>query len=265
MMLTMLFQVVVISYSAQSQPDDRWQSGSSQSLRGEVLTLYCFVETKANPWTPDEKRVMLQALQQAQEWLMGQAGNWQVGLQFETKDLHGGEVWEVDDIPTGIGSGAEPVDWIRQATHQAGYRNAKVAYQKLSKQHGQSNMHVLIFAKADGISYAIRYAHGMHKKKYQLEGVLVYQRYDNGAEMPVPAIIAHEILHTCGAWDLYATYAQTREKQAKAMELYPDDIMLRVGHDLNSLKADKLTAWLVGWNPVEESQFEWFRPEDFKK
>ena len=263
-MLTVL-QIFIFSLPTLGQPDDRWQAGSSKSLKGEVLTLYCFVETRANPWTSDEKQEKLQALQQAQKWLMEQAANWNVGLQFENADLLEESVWDVVDIPTGTGSGTEQVDWIRKATQQAGYSNAKKAFRKLSNRYGTNNMHLLIFAKADGISYAMRYARGMNKKKYQMEGVLIYQRYDNGAEMPTPAIIAHEILHTSGAWDLYATYAQSREKQNKAMELFPDDIMLRVGYDLHNLKADKLTAWLVGWNQTKEDQFEWFRPEDFKK
>jgi len=83
--------------------------------------------------------------------------------------------------------------------------------------------------------------------------------------MPVTSIIAHEILHIYGAWDLYTTYAQTREKQTKATELYPDDIMLRVGYDMEILKVDRLTAWLLGWNTQEEEIFEWFRPGDYSK
>lgn len=119
-------------------------------------------------------------------------------------------------------------------------------------------------ANGVGRPYSMRYAKGLNKKKYFMEGTIVYNRYANGAPIPVPAVIAHEILHLYGAWDLYATYAQTKDRQYKANELYPRDIMLRVDHNINSLSIGSLTAWLIGWNKKQEDIYEWFRPSDFQ-
>lgn len=248
-----------------SQPNDRWLAGSAFELKGQVQTLYCFIETPTDPWTPEEKDQMLSALNQAQEWLIVQATEWNTHLSFNTQVLVDGRSLVIPQIASGTGSGKERVDWVSEITKLAGYGNSKRAYRKLSKAFNNKNIYLIIFAHADGMSYAMRFAKGMKKKKYFLEGAILYQHYDNGTEMPLPAVIAHETLHMYGAWDLYTTYAQTPEKHAKAMEQYPNDIMLRVGNDLSVLKIDNLTAWLMGWNQDQEDIFEWFRPTDFRK
>lgn len=251
--------------SLTAQPDDRWKAGSAGELRDTIQTVYCFVETENNPWSFSEKASMLASLHESQQWLISQANRWKTPLYFHTDELVEGKNILFDSISSGTGSGKERVDWIGNVVKKAGYRNARHAYRKMSKKYHNKNIYVVLFARADGISYAMRYAKGMSKKKYFLEGLLVYQRYDNGARMPVTSIIAHEILHIYGAWDLYTTYAQTREKQTKATELYPDDIMLRVGYDMETITVDRLTAWLLGWNTQEEEIFEWFRPGDYSK
>ncbi|MFA5418179.1 MAG: hypothetical protein WC341_06930 [Bacteroidales bacterium] len=248
-----------------AQPNDRWKAGSALLLTDTIETLYCFAETEANPWFESEKANMIASLESAQRWLAQQAGQWNVPLLFKNSPLQSGETIRFDSILSGTGSGKEQVDWIKKVVQHADYRNSRQACRNLSRKFHNKNILVVVFAHADGISYAMRYAKGMSKKKYFMEGILIYQRYDNGAEMPVSCIVSHEILHLYGAWDLYRTYAQTLEKQSKARELYPDDIMLRVDYAMETLKIDRLTAWLLGWNPTEEEIFEWFRPEDYRK
>ena len=83
------------------------------------------------------------------------------------------------------------------------------------------------------------------RKKYFLEGTILYTSYEEGVP-GCAAGIAHELCHLFGAEDLYATFIQTAENEARARELFPDDIMLRVSYDISTQKIDKLTAWLVG-------------------
>jgi hypothetical protein len=268
--LTFLFNfftllLLIFGFGVVAQPNDRWKAGSALSLTDTVQTLYCFVETEANPWLESEKTNMIATLESAQQWLVQQAGHWNVPLFFKNSPLENAETISFDSITTGTGSGRERVDWIKKVVQNAGYRNSRQAYRKLSVKLHNDNILVVVFAHSDGISYAMRYAKGMSKKKYFMEGILVYQRYDNGAEMPVSCIVSHEILHLYGTWDLYRTYAQTLEKQAKAHELYPNDIMLRVDYAMETLKIDRLTAWLLGWDSTEEEIFEWFRPDDYRK
>jgi hypothetical protein len=263
LLLVLIFFLRIFQLYA--QPNDRWHAGSAKDLNGEVLTLYVFLETTANPWTEEEKQVKLNELSIAQQWLITQANSWDVPLEFSTKPLGKAAPLQLENIPTGTGSGSERTDWAMEILKKSGYRNARQAYRKISRQTGFDNIQLIIFTKAGGISYAMRYAKNFRKRKFFMESVLLYQRYDNDAPMPVSAILAHEILHLYGAWDLYTTYAQTADRHQKAQELFPDDIMLRVGYELNHLKVGDLTAWLVGWNNSEQPIFEWFRPADYRQ
>ena len=247
-----------------AQPNDSWKAGSAYQLFGQSNTVYCFIETADNPWTETEKKASLLALQEAQSWLVQQANRWNTALSFKNHAL-ASEAIVVPAISKGTGSGTERVDWVQQIVCELGYRNAKHAYKHLRRKFGNKNIQLIIFARADGTSYAMRFAKGMRKKKFFLEGILLYQQYSNASAMPTAAVIAHELLHLYGAWDLYTTYAQTADRHAKAIELYPNDIMLRVDFRLETLQIDQLTAWLIGWNKQEEAVFEWFRPSDFKR
>ena len=248
-----------------AQPNDSWKAGSAYQLHGQSNTVYCFIEIADNPWTETEKTASLLALQEAQSWLVQQAESWNVALSFQNHGLTAGEAIVVPAISKGTGSGKERVDWVRQIVRELGYCNAKKAYRKIQKKYGIDNIQLILFAHAEGTSYAMRFAKGMRKKKFLLEGILLYQQYTGGSTMPTAAVIAHELLHLYGAWDLYPTYAQTSDRYAKAIELYPNDIMLRVDFRLETLQIGRLTAWLIGWNEQEEAVFEWFRPADFKR
>ncbi|HOI33047.1 MAG TPA: hypothetical protein PLC47_09795, partial [Bacteroidales bacterium] len=195
-----------------AQPKDRWHAGSAKDLKGEVLTLYVFLETDAAPWSSEDKKTKLAELGTAQQWLVRQASKWDVLLEFARRPLGNNESIQLEHIPTGTGSGKERVDWAKEILKKSGYRNARQAYRKLSRKTGFDNLQLLFFANTGGISYAMRYAKNINKRKYFMEAVLIYQRYDNDAHMPVEAIIAHEILHLYGAWDLYTTYAQTTDR-----------------------------------------------------
>ena len=248
-----------------AQPKDRWHAGSAKDLTGEVLTLYVFLDTPVASWTVAEKQIKLNELMIAQDWLSSQAKSRGISLEFENLPLAAIASLQLESLPTATGSGTERTDWALEILKRTGYRNARQAYRKISRQSGIDNMQLLFFVKAGGISYAMRYAKNFKKRRFFMESVLLFERYDNNAPMPVPSIIAHEILHLYGAWDLYTTYAQTADRHQKARELFPDDIMLRVGHELNHLKIDNLTAWLVGWNKSEQAIYEWFRPADFSR
>ncbi|MBU1579717.1 MAG: hypothetical protein KJ578_07555 [Bacteroidetes bacterium] len=266
--IRLLIFIGCIAYLMQSldaQPLDRWRAGSSKDLNGEVLSVYCFIETEDNAWSEAEKLRMTVALNRAQQWITAQANKWDYAVCFKTLPLTVDNTFVINQIPAGNAVGNEKVSWALEVLHRAGYRHAKQAFRKIRRAAGTKNMHLIIFAKSDGNSYAMRYTKAYSKKKYFLEALLLYQDYSNGAEMPLAAVIAHEILHLYGGWDLYTTYAQTADRHFKAATLYPNDIMLRVGNDLETLEVDVLTAWLLGWNTREEEIFEWFRPADFSR
>ena len=221
--------------SLQAQNRDRWKAGSAYDLSGNVLFLTCYISPPDNIWKKVEKDEMFNKLLEAELWLSTQASQFGVEIDFDNELLNNGEDIIFDTIEPGLGTGKERVDWVSRILKKLGYRNAKQAYRKINRKYNTDNIVVIIMANGVGRPYSMRYAKGLNKKKYFMEGAIVYNRYPNMAPIPVPAVVAHELLHIYGAWDLYATYAQTKERQQKAHELYPNDIMLRVDHNINSL------------------------------
>ena len=124
-----------------------------------------------------------------------------------------------------------------------------------------TNSLVLIIANKKGRGYAMQYSKEMNKEKYFLEGCILYKQYDEKNAL-ASSSIAHEILHLFGAWDLYETFQQSKDREVKAKQLFPNDIMLRTSNNINELKIDKLTAWLVGLSSTEEKWYNWFRPKN---
>jgi hypothetical protein len=88
---------------------------------------------------------------------------------------------------------------------------------------------------------------------------MMYRYHPLGIEL-IHSMIAHEVLHLYGAWDLYNSYVQTHDVASKAQQLFPNDIMLRTSYNLAELQVDALTAWRIGWSDKKESWYEWFRP-----
>ena len=256
--------MIIFPLLLKSQNNDRWCAGSIESLQGEVAALICFIETSDNPWTDIEKKESQNSVNVACNWLENQALRYGVSLVIEERNLNNVNSLVFEFVEEGKGSGKERVDWVYQVVKKIGYKNSKQAYRMLKKKYGCNQFFILVLTKESGVSYSMRYAKGYNTKKYYTEGSIIFKNYHQYAPTP-DASISHEILHLCGAWDLYKTYAQKSDRQAKASILYPNDIMLRVDHNIESLNVDVLTAWLIGWNKNEEDVFEWFRPGDFKK
>lgn len=262
-LIILIIQFLCIPVKAQN--NDRWVAGSGKQLNGKVVSLICFISTPENPWLISEKEIALAKIDEGEQWLIKQANTYNADLRINHISLNNGKDIKFDVIEPGKASGKERVDWVYRTMEKLGYSNSKQAYRKLKKKHRADNIHVMLLAKGKGRSYSMRFAKGLNKKKYMLEGVIIYNEYLNGAQTPLHAIYAHELLHIYGAWDLYKTYAQSLERQQKATELFPNDIMLRVDHNINPLEINDLTAWLIGWNQSEEEVFEWFRPSDYSK
>lgn len=260
-----LILLSILTLSMHAQNKDRWQAGSANNLTGNVLFLVCYISTPGDSWDNQEKDEILNKVRDAENWLTSQSEKFSVGISFENVLLNDGKDIIFDTIEPGLASGKERVDWVFRVLKKLGYKNAKQSYRRIKKQYKTDNIVVLIMSKGVGRPYSMRYAKGYSKKKYFMEGAIIYSSYPNGAPIPIAAVIAHELLHLYGAWDLYSTYAQTIERQQKAQELYPNDIMLRVDHNINPLQINNLTAWLIGWNKNQENIFEWFRPSDYKK
>ncbi len=256
--LTVLLLVFVLHGAAFAQSKDKWRAGSAFSLAsGSTYVLTVFIsETE---WKPEDKRKLYTKLYEAEDWLKAQAALYGKTITFKggTFGFDKTVIWK--NIPSGTGSGAEPVGWISETLQKVGYRNSLEFYTRIKKETKCDNVLVLILANKKGRGYSMQYSREMERDKYFVEGSILYNQFEDGQPL-FSAAIAHEFLHLFGAWDLYKTFEQTQDHAAKARKLYPDDIMLRISTKITDLKIDRLTAWLVGLNAKEEPDFESLRP-----
>ncbi|MDP4208046.1 MAG: hypothetical protein Q8928_04445 [Bacteroidota bacterium] len=256
--LVILSLAILTSFSLFSQNLERWRAGSALSLGGKVYILSVFVTTPKEKWTYDDKIKLISRQILAQDWLVKQAKEYGVQLSF----LNGFYGVKTDMVVDEIISNKEHegrVDWVNYILTKAGYKSPADFQERLKNTYSDcDNSLVIIYANTKGRSYAVPFHTGMNKNKYFVEGCCVY-RYYKGVEL-LPATIAHEILHLFGAWDLYKDGAKTLERANRAWELFPHDVMREGSYDINNLKIDRLTAWLVGLTPYKESTFDWFNP-----
>ncbi len=162
----------------------------------------------------------------------------------------------LDNIPVGTASGNEPTNLVDIVLKKVGYNSVSKFSDWIKYNTNSDNYLVLIIANKKGNGYALPYPKGADKK-YLVEGTILYKRYLDNQSL-LSSSIAHEILHLFGAWDLYETFQQPKSREDKARELFPNDIMHRVSYDIDELKIDKLTAWLVGISSFKEDWYDWF-------
>ncbi len=233
------------------------RAGSAVTLFGKVYVLSIFI-SEDGKWGAEAKNQAYQKLYQAQNWLTLQAKRYGISnLSFE----NGNFGLEKDIIVSPISTDIKKVDWTYSVLTNVGYTSPLQFYDWFLKNKSHcSSCICLIFANKNGRSFAVPFKPDVDKKKYFVEGAMIFQNYDSGNETAA-ATIAHEILHLYGAFDLYQhPSARTNDVEAYAKKLFPNDIMLRVSYNINELVVDKLTAYLVGFSQESESWFDYFRP-----
>lgn len=257
LMLMVLWCMVQGAAFAQSK--DKWRAGSAYSLAsGSIYVLTVFIsETE---WKYEDKVKLYDKVLEAEAWIKDQAAFYGKKITFQNgkRGLHSTVPWS--KIPTGTGSGDEPVDWIGKTLVKLGYPSALEFHRRIKREMQCDNVLVLLLANKKGRGYGMTFSDEMDRGMYFVEGCILYNQFEDGQPL-FSSAVAHEFLHLFGAWDLYKTFEQTQDRENKARKLYPDDIMLRISHNIADLEIGKLTAWLVGMNAKQEQHFEWFRPQ----
>ena len=217
--------------------------GSAPSLEGKIVVLTCYVSETG--WSDEEVKDFSAMLLEAEEWLMEQARNYgkEVFFQNETAGLVKPLLF--DHIVSGAGKGDEPVDLVSKLMPMIGFDNGLDFVKWAQRDYDCDGCMVVIVANKPGRGYSMAFKDIYSREMYFLEGTMLYTSYEDGAP-DCAAGIAHEMCHLFGAEDLYANFIQTEENEARAHELFPDDIMLRVSYDINTQIIDRLTAWLIG-------------------
>lgn len=229
--------------------------GSAPSLSGKIYVLTCYVSETG--WTPEEVDEYSSLVCEAEDWLVTQAESYGKVVSFQNASCGLEPPLLLDNIVSGTGSGHEPVDMVSKIMKKLGYKDGRKFVKWVKKHTDCTGCLVLIVANQPGRGYSMAYNNAYDKKMYFLEGSMMYNSFENG-QPECAASIAHELCHLFGAEDLYATFIQTEENEARARELFPDDIMLKVSYDISTLKIDRLTAWLVGLTDEKEDWYEDF-------
>lgn len=236
-----------------------YNCGSADVLSGDMYVLSCFVSADNTEWTANEKKEALAALSKSQSWLQKQAKRYNAPLTFtggsfgQTADIKN------NDIGYGTACGNERVDVISEVLTSIGYDGPRDFYKWVLTNTTCTKTYILLFVKGKGISYSMPYTKRCNPDVYFVEGSVIYSHDPEGHKLN-ESDIAHETLHLFGAWDLYETFEQTAKREARARELYPNDIMLRTSYNINELEVSELSAWAIGWNNNYKPIFNWFKP-----
>lgn len=247
----LLFLMLGVSSWGAQKVGNRYQ-GSAPSLNGRIYVLTCYISETG--WTDTEVEEYNALIQEAEDWLVTQAANYGKEVSFVNGTAGIKTPLLFDDIVSGNGVGNEPVNLVSKVMKKMGYKNGVEYLSWLNDTIDCDACIVLMAANKPGRGYSMAYKDSYDSKMYFLEGTILYTSYPGG-QANCAAGIAHEMCHLFGAEDLYATFLQSEENEARARELFPDDIMLRVSYDINELKIDKLTAWLVG---LTEEMEDWY-------
>lgn len=241
--------------------DSLWKSGSASTLDGSVFTFTCFVSAINNAWTNSEKDSIGKMISEAQIWLVGQATKNGVILSFTNSNeelvddrIYANIIRNQNDV-------IERSKILFQIQQELGFTRKFSILDYMYDSTSCTKLNLLVFVKAKGTSYSLPYRIGMNKVKNFVEGSILFNQYESGQKL-IPSTIAHELLHLYGAWDFYQTFAQTKDRQDKANELFPNSIMLHTYSNINDNDIDELTSWLIGWNKHEQNWYRWFKPKN---
>jgi hypothetical protein len=248
-----------LSFSLDS--DSLWKSGSADSLDGRILTFTCFVSAKNDAWMNSEKDSIEGLISEAQIWLVKQATKNDVTLSFKnnSEELVDDRIYA--NIIRNQNDLIERSKILFQIQHELGFTRKFSILDYMFDSTSCNKLNLLVFVKSQGTSYSLPFRIGMNKAKNFVEGSILFSQFESGKKL-ISSTIAHEMLHLYGAWDFYETFAQTKDRQVKANELFPNSIMLHTYTNINDNDVDELTSWLIGWNKYEKNWYRWFKPKN---
>jgi hypothetical protein len=220
--------------------------GSAQTLRGKIFVYSIFVNIPRGVWTDDQTKEALDCQKKALQWLKSQANNYHVKVSFETKVTDAPVT--IDSILSFRGNGYDK--WVRDIFSKTKFKTPDGFADWVKNNTDCTSSLFLVYTCKRGRSYAV-------SSNFTAEGATLYFS-DINSNILRPAVVAHEVLHLFGAWDLYQDYVKDRE--ALISLYFPKDIMLREDYYVNDCKIEKLTAWLVGLTSEYHDYYLKFKP-----
>lgn len=247
-MMTCRIILLFIAFPLLLTAQQRGQFSSKEYLAftGEVKVLHVFVETPEGSWADDEMEYTLREYTAAQEWLIGEADYYGRNLSFDEHQFsrNNGSVIYLETTPR-IGSSSTQT--MATVMKKLNYRDLDDFMDYNQVEMLRDKVKVLLFVKSNNRSHAYNYW-----SMSDVDLAIVYCRHTIGV-LTDRYVIAHEILHQFGAWDLYMGRSQTTATAEKAKERWPHSVMINTYRQKDQLVVDELTAWRVGWADYDPS------------
>lgn len=252
--------------------------GSAARLEGNVAIVSIFANDKKNTWdfsTAEDKKArenMFSYIDIASKWLSEQAKNYDKELSFsyaenEQSDLYFETTLDDDcmDLQKSFDKSA-PVEWK--------YIEKNIDSAAIKKRYGCESIVYFIFLNQTYLYGTPAYALSVFNKAFPYPYEICFIPVNFGGAVTTPSVIAHEMLHTFGAPDLYAydgydnNYGITIEYVTYCKEKIPTDIMVTTYLKIDDKKTEildsvpndltEITAYYIGWlddPPPEVDEF----------
>lgn len=201
----------------------------------------------------DEKEHRMRLLEDAEEWIEGQAAKCGKMIRFVngTSGLEGDAIYAPipDDIDSPNYSSIDVNTYLELIDEQ--FDIEKLV--SVGKDAGCDKAAVLIIAEGKGRSFAI---HRTGELDFIGEAV-IYEPHNSELQA---GVFVHEMLHLFGADDLYHPH-QSEENVEFIKEHYPGEVMLSGHAPTESLALSPYTIWRMGWTDEREEWFDAFVTE----
>ena len=217
-------------------------------LDGKVYVYSVFVSE--GPFTTTRRESIMSNLLQSESWISHIAATYGKDVEFVNNTIG------LEDDPIHCkspkpfecpASELTPVEDIIALTQSATINGVEA----LAKDAGCSKYLILVFVNAQGRSYATH----TNQSPYLGDAFIFYSNILKKNGLP-SGVIAHEMLHLFGAYDLYEGWGNPNSNTAKIIrDEWPNDVMNLSHEEVEQLSISPFTAWAVGLTDEKEGWY----------
>lgn len=242
--------------------DDSKNVGSARELTGNVFVLGIFVSPPMYRWTPAEVEDMKQRLLIAEKWLQKQAAEYGRLVMFQN-GFYGSDGSLVDAHIPDSAEDSRAYFYGTELLSSIGFGSADNFLNWVANNTNCTQSLAIVFPHMHGRSFACPVDTSIaqfYHNAFILETCTIYQRFSLFTPISGPGVIAHEMLHLFGAWDLYELDERDKNRANTISKMYPNSIMRNSHGDINDYIIDEINAWLVGIRELKKEWYRWFEP-----
>ena len=216
--------------------------GLAKTLRGSICVCTFFVSEKN--WQNDQyHKLYKQNLEIAEKWLTREAKKYGSTISFENVYPLGDSSIPIDKIyglnetdPNAYGSFLKVLESMEIS--------GKEFRKRLRYETACENIVTNFVIDKDGRSYCFLDYQGSGEDSF-MDFTWIYKT--GWGKVNPPGVIAHEMLHAFGAFDLYERENYRKEQSNAVKKNYPDEIMYTADYEnINKSYISPITAWKVG-------------------